>query len=114
MLFQETISRSIARKLGGSKAEISAAVDAIVQQRWAIRQMPAILGLALAIGWMILFGRGTDALEKTRFDLLGLLQSWGAPGIVIALLLGYGIAGALLLGIPFWVRRMMLIGAIAG
>ncbi|MCG8406073.1 MAG: hypothetical protein MI923_12825 [Phycisphaerales bacterium] len=74
------------------------------------RPYPSMASLIGFFGWMIIFGKGTDVLEgHPQWDVLGFLRSLGLDGIVIVLLLGYGIA--IFLGIIAYQRvRVVLLG----
>ena len=73
-----------------------------------VRTAPSIVSLLAAFGWMILFGRGSDALEDTAWDILGLLHDLGFLGFIMALLLGFGVAIALALISGEALRRFLL------
>jgi len=57
---------------------------------------------------MFLFGRVTDALEGTRWDILAWLTQSGVLGSVGALVLGYGVAITLALVISVLIPRAVL------
>ncbi len=77
--------------------------------KWKVELIPTVVGLAIWWGWMLVFGKGTDYLERhPNRDLLGYLHSLGWFGFLAAILLGFGTATALAFGIglPLW-RRLL-------
>lgn len=97
MFWYAAMSRRIARKLGLKATDVATVAGTIRGRSWVVRNGPGLLGVATFVAWMFIFGRGTDLLEKTRFDLLGALHKWGTVGFVLGFLLGWGI-GLLLAG----------------
>jgi hypothetical protein len=91
------ISRRIAKKLGLRPTDVATVCETIRARSWFARNGPGLLGVTTLLAWVVIFGRGTDMLEKTRFDLLGTLHTWGIVGDVLAFALGWGV-GLLLAG----------------
>ncbi len=83
----------ILSKLSGlSPGQCAKLVDAVYTRKPHYKWLPeAAAGLAF-LGWMIVFGWTTDALEKTDWDPFGRL---GIARLAVMLLLGYGVAIAL-------------------
>jgi len=77
-------------------------------------RMPAVkwilpVGAPLAFfGWMLLFGRVTDVLEGTRWDLLAMLHEGGIVGGVAVASLGFGVGITLALLIGGLAPHLML------
>jgi hypothetical protein len=69
---------------------------------------PDIASAAAFLGWMVAFGRATDALETTRFDIAAVWRgSW--LGVAALLLLSYGVAAALAIAVGFWLQTRLLL-----
>ena len=79
-------------KLSGlSLGQCGKLANAIGRRNRALNWLPALVALAGFWGWMIAFGRGTDALEGTKWDVLAFLKDLGL-GLIPSLVVGYGIA----------------------
>ena len=98
----------LAKQFGIGEDECRGLIDAINKRKWRVRNAPSIVGGLAFFGWMILFGRGSDALEETAWDILGLLYDLGFLGFMMAVLLGFGVAIALALISGATLRRFLL------
>ena len=98
----------LAKRFGIDEAECQSLIDAIDKRKWMVRYAPSIVGGVAFLGWMILFGRSTDALEGTPWDILGFAHDAGFLGFMLAVLLGYGVAIALALISGVALRRILL------
>ena len=67
-------------------------IDALYSRKPGLRWLPPLAAPIAFLGWMFIFGRVTDALEGTRWDILAFLQRADLLGFVGMLLLGYGVA----------------------
>ena len=98
----------LAKRFGIDEAECRSLIDAINKRQWMVRNLPSIVGGVAFLGWMILFGRSTDALEGTAWDILGFAHDAGFLGFMMALLLGFGVAIALAVVSGLAMRRFLL------
>ena len=98
----------LAKQFGIDEAECRSLIDVINKRQWRVRNAPSIVSVLAFFGWMILFGRGSDALEGTAWDLLGLLDDLGFLGFIMAFLLGFGIAIAWAVLSGATLRRFLL------
>ena len=99
----------LAKRFGIDEAECQSLIDVIDKRKRMAGAAPSIVAFLVFWAWMILFGRGTDALEDTAWDILGLLHDLGFLGfIIMALLLGFGVAIALALISGVALRRFLL------
>lgn len=98
MFSYAAVSKRIARKLGLSATEVDIVAQTIRRKSWAMRNGPGLLGAGTFFAWMFIFWRGMGLLEKTRLDVLGALHRWGTFGLVLGLLLGWGV-GLFLAGV---------------
>ena len=94
----------LAKRFGIDEAECRSLIDAIDKRKLTVRTAPSIASLLAGFGWMILFGRGGDALEETAWDIFGFFHDAGFLGFMMALLLGFGVAIALAVssGVSLW------------
>jgi hypothetical protein len=103
-----TYGATILSKLSGLPIEHSAElVNAVHKRKPALKWLPSLAAPA-ALGWMFIFGRVTDVLEGTRWDVLAFLDKQGPLGIAGILGLGFGIAIALGFVAGFAVPRAIL------
>ena len=93
---------------GLSVSECDALVAAIYERRPFLKWLPSVAGTAASVGWIALFGRTTDALEGTRWDLLGYLHTLGFVGLLVAAFLGFGVAIGLGFALGYALPRMAL------
>ena len=100
--------RALAELTGLPLADCSELVDAIYKRRPALKWTPGISAILTFLGWMFAFGRVTDALEGTSWDVLALLRQLGVLGVLGALMLGYGIAITLALVVGTIIPRAIL------
>ncbi len=98
----------LAKRFGMNEVECRSLIDAIDKRKWMVRDVPSIVGVLGSFGWMMLFGHGTDALEDTAWDILGLLHDLGFLGFIMALFLGFGVAIALAVVSGVTLRRFLL------
>ena len=88
-----TSTNSIARISGLSESDSRCCLDAIVMRKRLLYWAPGVAGLAVFFGWMIAFGKITDAVEGTRWDVLAFGESNRSfVHGTAAILVGYGIA----------------------
>ena len=82
----------LAKRFGIDKYECQTLIKIIDKHnRWK-KEVSSIAGSIVFIIWMFFFGIGTDALEGTRWDILGFLFDIGPVGYILVILLGFGIA----------------------
>lgn len=98
----------LAKRFGIDEAECRSLIDAIDKRIWVLRNAPSIVSVLAAFGWMMLFGLGSDALEDTAWDILGLLNDLGFIGFILGVLLGLGVALSLALISGVALRRYLL------
>ncbi|MHC4108282.1 MAG: hypothetical protein ACYSTY_09390 [Planctomycetota bacterium] len=92
-------ARTLSTLSGVPETECAELVKAVYARRPVLKWGPPIACPIAFLGWMFLFGRVTDVLEKTRWDVLAL------PG---GALLGYPIAITLALVVATVVPRAVL------
>ncbi len=98
----------LAKRFDIDEAECRSLIDAIDKRKWMVHNAPSIVGGLAFFGWMILFGRGGDALEETAWDIFGFFHDAGFLGFIMALLLGFGVAIALIVVLEVALRRFLL------
>ena len=98
----------LAKRFGIDEAECRSLIDAIDKRKLTVRTAPSIVSVLASFGWMILFGRGGDALEETAWDIFGFFHDAGFLGFMMALLLGFGVAIALAVSSGVSLRRFLL------
>ncbi len=98
----------LAKRFDIDEAECRRLIDAIDKRKWMVRTAPSIVSLLAAFGWMMLFGYGGDALEETAWDIFGFFHDAGFLGLMMALLLGFGVAIALIVVLEVALRRFLL------
>jgi len=109
MVFNDLRSHhGLAKRFGIDEAECLSLIDAIDKRKLTVRTAPSIVSVLASFGWMILFGRGGDALEETAWDIFGFFHDAGFLGLMMALLLGFGVAIALAVGSGVSLRRFLL------
>ena len=84
--------RALRRLTGLSLAQCADLVGAVRARKPGIRWIAPVAGPIAFLGWMFMFGRLTDVLEGTRWDILALLTSKGILGTAGIVLLGFGVA----------------------
>ncbi len=89
-------------------ADCSELVGAVYARKPGVKWIAPVAGPIAFLGWMFLFGRVTDALEGTRWDILAWLTQSGVLGSVGALMLGYGVAITLALVISVLIPRAVM------
>lgn len=79
-----------------SPAEAKRVVRHLESRKRTLKFVPGAIGLMLFVGWMIVFGVGTDLLEDTKWDIINRLTELGTPGLGILFAIGpvFGIAAA--------------------
>ena len=82
----------LAKHFGIEKHECQKLIKVIKKRKRSIDIKSGLVFLSVSCAWMIFFGRGTDALEGTRFDILNYLNDSGPIGVILVLLLGIGTA----------------------
>ena len=82
----------LAKHFGIEKDECHKLIKVIRKRKRSIDIKSGLVSLSVFWAWMIFFGRGTDALEGTRFDILNYLLDSGPIGVILVLFLGFGIA----------------------
>ncbi len=90
-----------------SDEECARLKQSLPKSNWKLEWIPGVVGFSTWWGWMLIFGKGTDFLERhPAWDLLGYLNRLGWIGWLIAVALGFGVATSLALGIGFslWAR----------
>jgi hypothetical protein len=87
-------------------------VDAMLRRKPFIVWTPSIAGCCLFGIWMIVFGKGTNALEGTRWDIMNWIHARGVVGILLAVLMGYGVAITLGILSSILIRRSLMRRAI--
>ena len=109
MAFRRVLSHhGLAERFDIDEAECRSLIDAINKRNWMVRNAPSTVGGFAFFGWMILFGRGGDALEETAWDIFGFFHDAGFLGFMMALLLGFGVAITLAVVSGLAVRRVLL------
>jgi len=98
----------LTKRFGIDEAECLSLIDAIDKRKRMAGTAPSIVAFLLFWAWMILFGRGTDALEETQWDILSLLRDLGFIGFVLSFLLGLGVAISLAIVSGVSLRRFLL------
>ena len=63
MFSYASISRRVAQRLGLAEDQTAAIVATTLRLRWRVRGVPGLAGVAAFVGWMVVFGKGTDLLE---------------------------------------------------
>ena len=107
------IIRSFPELSGLSDEECERLKRSLSKQSWRLKWLPGVVVFNTWWGWMLVFGKGTDFLERhSNWDLLGYLHRAGFVGILAMVLLGYGMATLLAFGIGSRVRRRLLKSAI--
>ena len=92
-----------------SNEECARLKRSLLKSSWRLNWIPGVAGFSTWWAWMLIFGKGTDFLERyPAWDLLGYLDRLGFLGILAAVALGYGVATILAFGIgmPLW-RRLL-------
>ena len=84
--------RALCELTGLPPGQCSDLVGAVYARKPGVKWIAPVAGPIAFLGWMFMFGRVTDALEGTRWDILALLTQSGILGSAGALMLGYGIA----------------------
>ncbi len=87
--------RALCELTGLSQTDCADLIRAVAARRPLLQWISPVAMPLAGIGWIFLFGRITDLLEGTRWDILAFLAGHGIVGIAVALLLGYGVAFAL-------------------
>ena len=98
----------LADRFNIDKDECQGLIKAIYKRKKFKSAMPSIVGLIVFFAWMVLFGRGTDALEGTRWDILSFLIDIGPVGILLAIFSGLGIGSLLAASTAIALRRRFL------
>ncbi len=98
----------LAKRFGIDEAECRSLIDAIDKRKRMSGAAPSIVGFLVFWAWMILFGRGGDALEETAWDIFGFFHDAGFLGFMMALLLGFGVAITLAVVSGLALRRFLL------
>ena len=83
-------------------------IKVIDKRHRSVTIIPNAAGLIACFIWMFIFGRGTDALEGTQWDILEFLFGIGPVGVIFVFFLGFGIA-IILASITFIVLRKRLL-----
>lgn len=98
----------LADRFNIDKDECQGLIKAIDKRKQFKSAIPSIVGLIVIFAWMVLFGRGTDALEGTRWDILSFLIDIGPVGILLAIFSGLGIGTLLAASTAIALRRRFL------
>lgn len=99
----------LAERFGIDKDECQNLIRVIDKRKRFKKEVPSIVGGIIFVIWMFIFGRGTDVLEGTRWDILDFLWDQGFIGIILMLFLGFGIAILLATITSIILRRRFLI-----
>ena len=92
MAFRHVFSHhGLAERFGIDEAECRSLIDAIDKRRLILATVPTIVGLIVYWAGVELYGRGTDALEETPWDILPLLRDLGFIGFILRFVLGLGV-----------------------
>ncbi len=81
----------------------------LLKSNWKLNWIPGVAGFSAWWAWMLVFGKGTDFLERhPTWDLQGYLHRLGFLGILAGVALGYGLTTILGLGVgmPLWQRLL--------
>ena len=98
----------LADRFNIDKDECQGLIKAIDKRKQFKSAIPSIVGLIVIFAWMVLYGRGTDALEGTRWDILSFLFDIGPVGIILAIFSGLGIGTLLAASTAIALRRRFL------
>ena len=98
----------LAKRFGIDEAECRSLIDAIDKRRLILATVPTIVGLIVYWAGVELYGRGTDALEGTQWDILPLLRDLGFIGFILRFVLGLGVPVFLGLISGVALRRFLL------
>lgn len=95
-----------------SELQTLAVLDALHRRLRRLSWVPNVASSGVFVLWMVIFGKGTDALEGTRYDLLAFLQRQGEIGLAFGMIHGVGMAAALAACAYIIIRRRLLFGAL--
>ena len=85
----------------------------LLKSNWKLNWIPGVAGFSTFWAWMLIFGKGTDFLERhPAWDLLGYLHRLGWIGWLIAVALGLGVGTSLALGVGFYLWTRLFRSAI--
>lgn len=100
--------RRLAKRLGVPEEACRIAVRiAERRMRWQLELICGIPGLACAWGWMLLVGRGSDALQDAGHDPFAWAWESGAGTITLVVLI-YGVAGLFLIAPAYLTHYFIL------
>lgn len=101
-------ARFLSERSGLPELDCPEYIQAIYTRRRVLKWVPPAAAALAFFGWMFAFGRITDILENTNWDLLAFLYQLGLPGWTIVVVLGYGIATALAIVLAAVIPRTVL------
>ena len=101
-------ARTLSALTGLAEADCLDLVEAIYDRRPALKWIPPIAAPLAFLGWMLVYGRTTDMLENTRWDLLAFFDRMGVFGVAASILLGFGVAVTLAVILATVVPRAVL------
>ncbi len=96
-----------------SDEECARLKQSLSKSSWRLEWIPGVAGFSTFWAWMLIFGKGTDFLERyPAWDLLGYLHRLGFLGLLAGMALGGGLATILAFGIGLSLWRRLLRRAI--
>ena len=93
---------------GWPVVDCSGLVQALEARSPRVQWIQGLGPLLAFFAWMVIFGRATDALEGTRWDVLGFLEEQGPLGFLAVILLGFGVAVTLAVLVGTVIPRALL------
>ncbi len=98
----------LAKRFDIDEVECRRLIDAIDKRRPMLAVVPTIVGLIVYWAGIELYGRGTDVLEETQWDILPLVRHLGFGGFILKILLSLGVAISLGIISGVALRRFLL------
>ncbi len=109
MGFRHVLSHHVlAKRFDIDEAECRDLINVIDKRKPMAGAAPPIVGFVVCWAGIILYGRGTDALEGTQWDILPLLRDLGFIGFILRFVLGLGVPVFLALISGVALRRLLL------
>ncbi len=92
MKFKHLLSHYVlARRFNIDEVECLELINEIDKRKPVAAAAPSIVGFMVWWAGINLYGRGTDALEGTQWDILPLLSDLGFVGFILRFVLGLGV-----------------------